>query len=478
MVTVIEELAAALGPAAISTAPDAVRAASHGTWPVEVKLERLGQLSEQTPCCVVSVTAADDVPVVLEIAAKHQIPVVPLGGRSGIVGGFRTRPGAISLNLKGLQAFALDPISMTAWVGAGVTVQQLEEWLQDHDFTCGHFPQSMHLATIGGMVATNGIGTFSTKYGRMRDMVHGLDIALADGRRIRTQLGPDASTGPDLKHLFIGSEGTLGVVTAVQLQVWPKPECRLMTAFSIPTPEQGVEALRRIVGQGLRPALVRLYDESEAEALWRAVSMRPGAGLLILGQEGRTDVSQLEMQICGQMLEELGAQHVGDGPADYWFAHRFDWVRIPETNRRSGGIADAIEISAPWSRLLAVWDATKRAIAPLCTHVESHVSHIYHIGGSVYIIFFAEAEDDADAIELYDRILERLLRASLEVGGNVSHHHGIGTAKVRWFQEQLGLGYTVLQDLKGALDPQSLLSPGALGVGDRGPHSAAKRDTR
>jgi alkyldihydroxyacetonephosphate synthase len=476
MVTLIEELETALGASAISTDVDRLLAASHGTWPVEVKLERLGRLREQTPQCVVSVSSADEVPIVLQIAAKHHLPVVPLGGASGIVGGFRTTPNAVSLSLGHLQDMALDPVSMTVWAGAGVTIQQLEDWLQARGFTCGHFPQSMRLATVGGMVATNGIGTFSTKYGRMRDMVQGLDVVLADGRRIRTQLGPDASTGPDLKHLFLGSEGTLGVVTAAQLQVWPSPECRLMTAFAVPSMDRGLEAVRRIVAQGLRPALVRLYDEAEAAGIWRIVGVQRGAGLLILGQEGRTNVAHLEMRICREILEELGVTHVGDAPAEHWFAHRFDWVRIPETNLRVGGIADAIEISGPWSRLLNIWQATKEAIVPLCTQVESHVSHVYHVGGSVYIIFFAQAEDDTGAIELYDRILGRLLRASLQAGGNVSHHHGIGTAKLRWFQEQLGPGFTVLEDLKHALDPRSLLSPGVLGLGNTTPYSHAQLD--
>lgn len=464
MVTVIQELKTALGASSISTDPDDLLAASHGTWPVEVKLERLGRLQQQTPRCVASVTSAEDVAAVLHIAARHHVPVLPLGGASGIVGGFRTVPGAISVSLGRLQRFELDSVSMTAWVGAGVTVQQLEDWLQERDFTCGHFPQSMRLATIGGMVATNGTGTFSTKYGRMRDMVQGLEVVLADGRCITTQLGPDASTGPDLNHLFIGSEGTLGVITAVQLQVWPIPECRLMTAFSIPSTERGLEALRQIVARGLRPALVRLYDEAEAEGLWRAVQAPTGNGLLILGQDGHTEAAQLDMRICREILEGLGVEHAGDAPANHWFAHRFDWIHIPETNNQPGGIADAIEVSASWSRLPDVWNATREAITPLSTRVESHVSHIYHVGGSVYIIFYAQARDDAEAIDLYGEILDRLLRASLQAGGTVSHHHGVGTAKVRWLREQLGPGYDVLQDLKQALDPNGILSPGILGL--------------
>ncbi|MBA3416345.1 MAG: FAD-binding oxidoreductase, partial [Chloroflexia bacterium] len=380
--TVIQELEAALGASCVSTDPGELLAASHGTWPVEAKLERLGRLRSQTPRCIASVASATEVGAVLGIAARHQVPVLPLGGASGIVGAFRTAPGAISLNLRGLKRFDLDPVSMTAWVGAGVTVQQFEDSVQEQGFTSGHYPQSMRLATIGGMVATNGAGTFSTKYGRMRDMVQGLEVVLADGRCITTHLGPDASTGPDLNHLFIGAEGTLGVIVAARLQVWPAPACRLMTAYAIPSPERGLEALRQIVVQGLRPALVRLYDEAEAEGLWRAVDAPPGAGLLIIGQDGRADVTELEMRICREILKGMGVEHAGDAVANHWFAHRFDWVRIPEWNDRAGGIADAIEVSAPWSRLPAVWNATREAIAPLCARVESHVSHIYHVGGS------------------------------------------------------------------------------------------------
>lgn len=467
MVCVIQELESALGASSISTDPGILLAAGHGTWPVEVKLDRLGRLRRETPQCVAAVTSPAEVAVVLDIATRHRVPVLPLGGASGIVGGFRTARGAISLNLGKLQRFELDPVSMTAWVGAGVTVQQLEDRLQQRGFTSGHFPQSMRMATIGGMVATNGIGTFSTKYGRMRDIVQGLEVVLADGRCIISRLGPDASTGPNLNHLFIGSEGTLGVITAAQLQVWPAPECRLMTAFSIPTTESGLEGLRRIVTQGARPALVRLYDDIEAQGLWREVQAPPGAELLILGQDGRADVTELEMRICGDILTGLGAVHVGDAPARSWFEHRFDWIRIPEMNNQLGGIADAIEVSAQWSHLGNVWNATREAVAPLCERVESHVSHIYHTGGSVYVIFFARAQNDDEAIRLYDQILDRLLAASLKAGRNVSHHHGVGTAKVRWLREQMGPSHTVLQELKQALDPNGILSPGILGLGKR-----------
>ncbi len=465
--TVIQELEAVLGASSVSTDPGDLIAAGHGTWPVEVKLERLGRLRKQIPRCVASVTSVAQVVAVLDIAARHRVPVLPLGGGSGIVGAFRGACGAISVNLRGLDRFELDPVSMTAWVGAGLTIQHLEDSLQQRGFTSGHYPQSMRLATVGGMVATNGAGTFSTKYGRMRDLVQGLEVVLADGRHITTHLGPDASTGPDLNHLFIGSEGTLGVIVAAQLKVWPAPERRLMTAYAVPSPERGLEALRQIVAQGLRPGLVRLYDEAEAEGLWRAVDAPAGAELLILGQAGRADVTDLEMRICREILERQGAEHVGDAAANHWWEHRFDWVRIPAWNEQPGGIADAIEVSASWSRLPEVWNATREAIAPLCARVESHVSHIYHVGGSVYIIFYAGARDDAAAIDLYGDILDRLLTTCLRAGGSVSHHHGVGTAKARWLREQLGPAYTVLEKLKTALDPEGILSPRVLGLEQR-----------
>lgn len=468
----IEELRAALGAGHVSTEAGDLLAASHGTWPVEVKLERLGRVGEHAPSCVVFPERADDVARVLRIAARHQAPVTPIGGASGIVGGFRVVPGAIALNLRRLQRLTLDPISLTAWADAGVVVRRLEEWLQERGFTAGHFPQSMALASVGGMVVTNGVGTFSTKYGRMRDLVQAVEVVLADGRRLRTPSGPDASSGPSLSQLFVGSEGTLGVVTAAELRVWPRPERRRLTSFAVPSPEAGLEALRQIIAEGLRPALVRLYDEAEAEGLWRAVGREPGAPLLILGHEGRTDVVKLEMRICRELVERSGARDAGEAPAAHWFGHRFDWVRIPEWNQRPGGIADAIEVSAPWTALPAVWRATTRAVAPLCTRVESHVSHLYHVGGSVYVIFYAQAADDEQAIALYERILGRLLDASLAAGGNASHHHGIGTAKIPWLRRQLGDGFAVLDAVKRALDPGHILVPGVLGLAGAGEHSA------
>jgi alkyldihydroxyacetonephosphate synthase len=417
---------------------------------------------------VASPTTVAGVASVLAIAGRLGIAVTPVGGASGIVGGFRTGARPIALDMRGFAEIELDPVSSVAWVGAGVVVQQLEDELHGHGFTCGHYPQSMRMATVGGMVATNGAGTFSTRYGRMRDMVEGLEVVLADGRQVTTQLGPDASTGPDLNHLFVGSEGTLGVITRALVRVWPSPARRAMTAYALPSVDRGLAALREIVGQGVYPALVRLYDEVEAEALWTGAGMEPGGCLLLLGQDGREDICALDMQICDLLLISHGARAVGDAPARHWYQHRFDWKRIPATNERVGGIADAIEVSASWRHLPDVWRATTAAVAPLCAQVESHLSHIYHTGGSVYIIFHAHAASDADAVALYDEILDRLLSASLAAGGNVSHHHGVGTAKARWLREQLGVGMSVLEDVKRALDPAGILSPGVLGLGGAG----------
>lgn len=460
---ILNDLRRAIGEERVCVDPASRTASSRGTWPVEFKWLSAKE-ARPLPLCVVRPQSTLQVAQVLKIASEYHLTVIPYGGGSGIVGGTIPSQTSIVMDLKALRGYSLSRVNHVVTAGAGWTWAHLEELVARDGFTTGNFPQSVHSATVGGMVATNGIGTFSTKYGKVEDMVVAVEAVLADGTIIQTSLAPKASTGPDLKRLFIGSEGALGVVTQVSLRVWPKPEFRRLEGYAFPGTVQGLQALRAMLQQGLSPAVVRLYDEAESEHFANALGLHEGQALLILGHEGHATLAQMELDLCRPVAESHGGVYLGTKPGDVWLATRFSTERMLRANRKPGHVCDSIEVAAPWDRLEAVWRAMRESVADVCYRIDAHVSHVYPTGGSLYVIFYAQAPNDQQAIPLYGDIVHRLLEASIAAGGNSSHHHGIGTAKVDAFKNELGSSYGLLVRLKDALDPGGILVPGNFGL--------------
>src|SRR6185312_13071338 len=185
---------------------------------------------------------------------------------SGVCGASVPVFGGVLLDLTGITGIVgVDETSLLVDVRAGTFGDVFEDELRaEHRVTCGHWPQSMALSTVGGWLACRGAGQLSTRYGKIEDMVVGLDVVLADGRRINTGGAPRAAVGPDLNQLFVGSEGTLGIITGARLRLHPAPTHERRRAFSFRSFEDGVDAMRRILQRGATPAVLRLYDPAEA----------------------------------------------------------------------------------------------------------------------------------------------------------------------------------------------------------------------
>ncbi|HEY4376146.1 MAG TPA: FAD-binding oxidoreductase, partial [Acidimicrobiales bacterium] len=211
-------------------------------------------------------TDADQVAAVLAICNETAIPVTAAGGRSGVLGSSVPLHGGVVLDLCGLSGIvSVDTTSMVLDVRAGTFGDLLEDELgRDHGVTVGHWPQSMALATVGGWIACRGAGQLSTRYGKIEDIVVGLDVVLADGRQIRTGGFPRQAVGPDLNQVFIGSEGTLGIVTSARLRLHPKPVEDRRTAWAFHDVPTALDVMRRVLQRGATPAVLRLYDAIES----------------------------------------------------------------------------------------------------------------------------------------------------------------------------------------------------------------------
>lgn len=450
----------ALRERGIDVSTVALDRAEHGRdwWPLSIPMVESGCVPHW-PGAVVRANSIDEISAVLRIASEHRIAVTAQGGRSGVEGGAVAPDGAIALDLTAMDAIGpLDEVSGTVRVEAGVFGPDLERFVNAHGWTVGHFPQSFELATVGGWLACRGAGQFSNRYGKIEDIVRGLTVVLASGDIAELGgRGPRQAVGPDLVQLFVGSEGSLGVIASATLALHRRPDAELRAAYSFASFGKGLEACRRIVQRGAHPAVLRLYDATESRRSFDAT----GCVLIVL-EEGDGALVEAVMAIVTD--ECRTGENIGPAHVERWLEHRNDVSALaPLWNQ--GLVVDTIEVGGPWSVLDVMNDHVHEVLGalPEIIVVSTHQSHAYSDGACLYFTFAAKAEGDSTS--LYRRIWDMATAAVLEDGGSLSHHHGVGRNRARFVPAALGSGFPVLESLKSTLDPRNILNPGVLGLG-------------
>jgi alkyldihydroxyacetonephosphate synthase len=292
-------------------------------------------------------------------------------------------------------------------------------------------------------------------------MVVGLEVALSDGRLIRTGgTAPRAAAGPDLTQLFVGSEGTFGVITEVRLRAQPVPPLERRAAFGFESFAAGLDSCRRILRRGATPAVLRLYDVTESR---RTFDVSDGNVLIVL-DEAEAPLVDATMEL---VVDECGkAERLGDDLVERWLTHRND-VSALESVTRHGITVDTIEIAARWSALSAIYEDVISALSQIdgTLVASAHQSHAYRDGACLYFTFAGRPAAEAGAADRYYRAAwDAVMSLTRSRGGAISHHHGIGINRGRHLAPALGPAYDVLVRLKAALDPTGVLNPGKLGL--------------
>ncbi len=448
--------------AEVLVAPDATAEASRDWWP----LAMIWALDAQAPAragAVVRPADAGQVAAVLAACDAAKVPVTPAAGRSGVCGASVPVHGGVVLDLTAMSGIVgIDRESMVLDVLPGTFGTWLEDTLREqHGLTVGHWPQSIDLSTVGGWLACRGAGQLSTRYGKIEDMVVGLDVVLADGRRITTGGAPRAAVGPDLNQLFVGSEGTLGVITGARLRLHPRPETDRRAAYAFPSFAAALDACRRIIHRGARPAVLRLYDAIESD---RTYKTGPDDHLLLVLDEGDPIVVDATLAIVAEECRDAALADVGF--VEQWLGHRNDTSALQALISRDY-VVDTMEISAPWSRCHEIYEAATAAIraVPGTLVASAHQSHSYPDGACLYFTFAGQPMR-AERETFYRNAWDAGTRAVLAHGGALSHHHGIGLNRSRFVRDALGPAFDVLVATKQALDPNGILNPGKLGLPD------------
>ena len=447
---------------------DAERAeAGRDWWPLAIGWATRGQVPAR-PALVARPTDTKQVAAVLAACNQARVPVTAAGGRSGVCGASVPVFGGVSLDLCGLSGIGnVDTTSLVADLRAGTFGPDVESGLQDeHGVTLGHWPQSMDLSTVGGWLACRGAGQYSNRYGKIEDMVIGLEVVLADGSVVRTGgHAPRSATGPDLTQLFVGSEGTLGVITEGRFRVHPMPSGSGRRAFGFTSFADGLDACRHILRRGATPAVLRLYDATESG---RSFEQGETNVLIVLDE---ADPAVVDATLAVVDDECRNADRLDDELVDHWLANRND-VSALAPLWRHGIVVDTVEVSARWGALPGLYRAVVDALAGIdgTLAASSHQSHAYTDGACLYFTFAGrppdsgDVEHDAWVEHYYTEAWDAVTRATISAGGAISHHHGIGINRSRFLPGALGNGFEVLSTVKQALDPNGILNPGKLGL--------------
>lgn len=466
---ITSELADVVGPAYVSTQPsDRLIYAGDWSWMSQLWLDR----GEQPPLpdFVVHPGSAAEVGRVLQVAARHGLPVVPWGGGSGTQGGAAPLYGGIVLDTKRLERIVeIDERSLVVRAQTGVIGTRLEWALNERGLTLPHYPASANCATLGGYLAARGSGVISTKYGKAEDMVLSIEVVLPSGVVMRTLPVPNHASGPGLLQLFVGSEGTLGVITEATMRVERLPEARLFRGLLFKDIAAALEAGRRIMVGRLQPCVLRLYDEaSTTTMLKRVLGLDAEGACFIVGFDGWADIAAAQERHALAICAELGGEDLGPEPGEHWWEHRYDFYYPPLALAlpKLYGTTDTV---CTFDRIERLYYAKKQAIeqgfAEWNARYIAHFSHWFPWGVMVYDRFIVDEppQDPHEALQLHNRIWTAAARTSLQHGGVLNEHHGIGWKLGRLMPEQRGAAWPLLEGIKGLIDPHNIMNPGKLG---------------
>ena len=458
----VEELKTLIGADAVLVDEETIDLHSYDAWPVAAKWKNQGT-RPFAPDVVVKAHSAEQVSKLLQWANEKTVPVTPWGGGSSVTGQALAAKGGIMLDTMSMnKVIALSDESLMVKVQAGKYGHKLEEELNDRGYTLNHSPQSLDRSTVGGWVATRAMGQFSSRYGGIEDLIVTYTVVLPTGEIVETMNVPRGAVGPDLRHVFMGAEGTMGVITDVTLKIFPISKFRLFEAVTFDTVEAGVTVMRQTMRLGLKPFLVRFYDVVEARHAMQDQTFEKC--VMFLGFEGMETMARAEFTAVMDLCAAQGGEKIGPAPVEAWMGRRFDFSTVENILAENGGLAETIEIAHFWDGILETYYELKEALAPYAAEVLGHFSHVYPQGTSLYVILLGKETDDATAEANLLEIWDVAMRICVKNGAAISHHHGSGLARLPYVKDALGSSMPVLQKIKAALDPNNVMNPGKLGL--------------
>lgn len=522
---VTDDLSKIVGRAHVLTSTPDKLAYNNDCWPRGIILTRGKQIRQHLPAAIVQPKGEQEVLGLIQWARKTGTPIVPYGAGSGVCGGALTDGDGIIVDLKRLRKVQTTRADdMVVRAQTGIIGMTLEQELNRQGFTLGHYPSSLYCSSLGGYLAARSAGQYSSRYGKIEDMVASMRVVTGAGEVLETaadalaphprHLVPDC--GPDVTQLFVGSEGTLGIITHATLRIWRNPSIQVYRGFQFPNVEVALEAIRDVMQQGLRPAVVRLYDAFDSLlarrrtgsgneslktrlltqklndlateilpidvageikgrlstvksallgrvlgqplALNRVIDVLPAECLLVIGFEGTSRIVSDEAHHGFDVLSRYGAD-LGQEPGLHWLKHRMDVSYKQSAMYDAGAFVDTMEVSTTWANLSHLYQSVRRALSPHVL-VMAHFSHVYPEGSSIYFTFAGFGANFEDTMARYEATWAAGLDAVAGAGGSIAHHHGVGQSKAPWTHHDHAGGLPLFHALKATFDPAGIMNPG------------------
>ncbi len=460
---VLDQLAAALGDNKVLTDNDTLQSRRHDYWFLSALNEHQGRHAPNA-LCVVRPVCIDDVVATVNICRESGAPLVTYGLGSGVCGGVIAHPESVLLDMSSMNSIRnIDAVNMLASFDAGHNGASAEAAVAARGMTIGNFPQSIDLSSVGGWVATRASGQFSSVYGNTEDIIYSVEAVMPDGSVVTFGTSPRASAGPDLRHLMLGSEGTLGVITGVTFSLRRQAEKRVSQSFYAPDMMTGLEAQRQIVQRDWAVPVMRLYDEVES-IRHAGDHHRDGLSVLMLVHEGPASKVDLEVSEVRKIALAAGLEDAPAAITEGWLEHR---NHVPSWDEllSKGYVVDTIEISASWTQIGDIYHDAIAALKAVPHNLvgSAHSSHVYRSGINLYFTFVAQPTEKAEMADTYLASWKAVLDATAANGGGVAHHHGIGRVRKHHLVQDLGeSGVAILSAVKQALDPGGIMNPGVL----------------
>jgi alkyldihydroxyacetonephosphate synthase len=451
-----------------------------------------GNVILRAPDVVVYPADEAEVQAIVDAAVAADAVIIPFGGGSNIAGSLEPIPAEkrtiVSLDLGRLRkVIDIDTDSGLARIQAGAQGPDLEEQLNQQGWTIGHYPDSFTHSTVGGWVATRSSGMQSDKYGDIADIARGMRVVRPGGVLVLRPL-PSTSSGPSVREMILGSEGRLGVITEVTVQVHRVPEKRDVYAYFFPNWKAGIAAMQAISESDATPSITRISDSRETGFSLATSKDRKGfskflAGTVLptlmkskgwnlddiclsfIGYEGGTAHAKRQKTLVDAIVKRHGGMGVGTGPGILYDQKKFDTPYLRDFLLDRGAAGDVSETAAPWSKLIAVHEnayaAAQGAYDQLGIKgwIMSHLSHSYHSGACLYFTFAFVF--DKDPIAEYNLVKNAIQQSFVDSGATISHHHGVGVEHSPWLAQDISeQGVVVMRALLEGADAGANFNPG------------------
>ncbi len=415
------------------------------------------------PEAVAFVESNEEVAEIVRICVQYQKPIIPFGTGTSLEGHVAALHGGVCLDVSGMnQVLEVNENDLDCRVQAGVTRKQLNQHLRNSGLFFPIDPGAD--ASLGGMTATRASGTNAVRYGTMRENVLGLTVVTADGRIIRTGTrARKSSAGYDLTRLFVGSEGTLGIITEIQLRLYGVPEAISAAVCSFETMEGAVNTTISTIQMGIPVARIELLDEVQVDAINRYAdfdyALKPTLFFEFHGTEAW-------VQEQAEMVKEISTE---EGGSDFqWSTREQEKQKLWEARHnayyaglalRPGSKGWATDVCVPISRLADCILETRSDIE----ESKLTVPLVGHVGdGNFHLLFLIDPENEEEELKLYQPLNDRLVERALRMGGTCTGEHGIGSGKIKYMEAEHGDSLDLMRQIKQAFDPDNLMNPGKM----------------